>query len=375
MPKDEQQITFFLIAGEASGDLHGAKLMEALKHNHPAARFLGLGGDQMITQGLECLEHVNRLAIMGFTEVIKHLPDLLRIMKATHNRILSSHPDRVILIDYPGFNLKLAKKIHKQGIPVTYFILPQLWAWKPGRIKYFQSYIDQALSIFPFEESWFKSRGVDATYVGHPFSEEMTVNTERTTFLKKHRLNKRNPILALLPGSRQQEISRHWPIFLETVQILKQSFPDLQTVVGKAPSVALPHVSDDIRIEEDEVWACLKYGTIALVASGTATLEAAVLGIPMVVCYRLAPISASIIKRLNRAPFASIVNLIAGQEIVPEYLQYDMKPEKLATAIQTLLTSSKERDAILTGYDRVRQKLGDPGVYERAATAILERTI
>jgi lipid-A-disaccharide synthase len=374
MPKDEQQLTFFLVAGEASGDLHGAKLMEALKHKHPGVQFLGLGGDQMIAQGLDCLEHVNRLAIMGFTEVIKHLPDLLKIMKATNDKILSSHPDRIILIDYPGFNLKLAKKVHNQGIPLTYFILPQLWAWKPGRIKYFQNYIDQALSIFPFEESWFKSRGVDAIYVGHPFSEEMTVNTEKNAFFEKHSFNTTNPLLTLLPGSRQQEISRHWSIFLETVQLLKQSFPDLQIVVGKAPSVTLPHGPEYICVEEEEVRACLKYGTTALVASGTATLEAAVLGIPMVVCYKLAPLSASIIKRLNQAPFASIVNLIAGQEIVPEYLQYNMKPEKLATAIQTLLTSSTERDAMLAGYDQVRKKLGEPGVYERAATAILGRT-
>ncbi|MFQ6611594.1 MAG: lipid-A-disaccharide synthase [Fidelibacterota bacterium] len=375
MPEQDRRITFFLVAGEASGDLHGAKLMEALQSRHPDIRFIGHGGDRMSAQGLKLLEHVDKLAIMGFSEVLKHLPYMFRVMKKTINTINATIPDRIILIDYPGFNLRLAKKIHGSSIPITYFILPQLWAWKPGRIRYFQNYIDQALCIFPFEKTWFKNQGVKVKFVGHPFSEKMMIETKKTDFFKKHNLSETNPLLTLLPGSRQQEISYHWPIFLNTIQILKRAIPNLQVVVGKAPSVTLEPVPDYVKVESDEIRACMKYGTVALVASGTATLEAAVLNIPLIVCYKLAPLSASITRRLNKAPFVSIVNLIAERELVPEYIQENMQPARLATALQTLIKPSKARNAMLTGFEEVRQKLGTPGVYKRAATEILGRTI
>lgn len=365
--------TFFLVAGEASGDMHGAKLIQALKKLSPEAQFLGHGGDRMAQEGMAIKEHVNSLAIMGFAEVIKHLPYFRQVMQTTMALLEESRPERVILIDYPGFNLRLAKRIHPLGIPITYFILPQVWAWKEKRVNLLRDYVDQALCIFPFEEEWFRKRGVDATFVGHPFTEYDPPIMDRETFYQRHDLRSTKPLLALFPGSRQQEVDRHWPIFLKAVTLLQDEQDGLQVVVGKAPHVTLSPVLQGIHVEQDTPRLALQHATAALVASGTATLEAAVFDTPLVACYRLNPLSWSLVKRLTKVPFASMVNLIADRLVVPEYLQGNMSPERLANAVGPLLRDSPERKAMLTAFKDIRTALGKPGVYERAAEAILQR--
>ncbi len=366
--------TFFFVAGEASGDLHGAKLIQALKRMCPEARFLGYGGDRMAQEGMEIKEHVNSLAIMGFAEVIKHLPYFRRLLHDTLTILEESRPDRVILIDYPGFNLRLAKRIHPLRIPCTYFILPQVWAWKEKRVGLLQDYVDQALCIFPFEERWFRERGVAATFVGHPFTEHEPPIMDRGAFYQRHRWQLTKPLLSLFPGSRQQEVDQHWPIFLKAVTLLQNSQNDLQVVIGKAPHVTLNPVPRAIQVEQDAPRLALQHATAALVASGTATLEAAVFDTPLVVCYRLNALSWSLVKRMAKVPFASMVNLIAERQVVPEYLQRNMTPERLANTIEPLLRDSPERRTMLAAFKKVRNALGQPGVYQRAAEAILKQS-
>lgn len=363
--------TLFFSAGESSGDLHGARLIRALREQRPDLQFVGHGGDRMQVENMTLIEHTNDLAIMGFAEVIKHLPYMLKVMGKTLEVIEKERPQRVILIDYPGFNLRLAKQVHRMGIPVTYFILPQVWAWKENRVKTLHKTVDQALCIFPFEQDWFEEHGVPANYVGHPFSEPEKPALSRDEFCAKHDLNPDAPVLTLLPGSRQQEIDRHWPVYLETVNRLRREIPELQVIVGQAPAVKLDPVPDDFVVERDSVRLTLLYGTAALVASGTATLEAAVNDIPMVVCYKLSPVSWWLARRMTHVPFASMVNLIAKRQVVPEYLQSAMKPAALARALKPLLATTSERKTMLTGLEEVRRTLGIPGVYERAAKAIL----
>ncbi|MEA1882718.1 MAG: lipid-A-disaccharide synthase [Candidatus Marinimicrobia bacterium] len=367
--------TFFIVAGEASGDLHGAKLIQALKNTHHDCRFVGHGGNKMIAEGLECMYHTDQLAIMGFSEVIKHLPFMINVMGKSLERMREQKPARNILIDYPGFNLRLAKNCYGLHIPTTYFILPQLWAWKENRIKTFQNYIDQSLSIFPFEQDWFEERGVPTNYVGHPFSEIEGPTTDKESFYNKHGLKNSDKTLILLPGSRQQEIDQHWPIYCDTVKMLRCKRPELKVIVGKASGVNVPNSIQGLKYEENDIRAAMTYGTAALTASGTATLECAVLDIPEVVCYKLSFISGLIAKKLNKSPYAAMVNLIAGREIVPEFLHNDATPNNLSKALFPLFEQSSERRIMLDGFDEVRRSLGLPGVYDRAADLILKRTI
>ena len=368
-----EPLKFFLVAGEPSGDLHGGNLIHSIKNIEPNSSFMGHGGNTMRDAGMNIIEHSDSLAIMGFLEVVKHLPRMIKIMGETVKTISRAKPDRIILIDYPGFNLKLAKNIFYLGIPITYFILPQAWAWKEKRVETMKAVLDQTLSIFPFEEEWYNSKGLPTTYVGHPFTEQQHVDESSKSFYQRHKLTIAHPILVLLPGSRQQEVDRHWPVFLKTVAILRGIIPDLQIIVGKAPNVKLLNVPDNFRVEQNARKSMI-VGTAALVSSGTATLECAVEGIPMIVCYKLSSISWLIAKSMTNVNYSSMVNLIADEELVPEFLQNEMKPENIVTALTPLLdTKSKKRETMLKGFDKVRKSLGIPGVYDRAAEAIITK--
>jgi len=369
-----EPLKFFLVAGEPSGDLHGGNLIHSIKNIEPNSSFMGHGGNTMRDAGMNIIEHSDSLAIMGFLEVVKHLPRMIKIMGETVKIISRAKPDRIILIDYPGFNLKLATNIFRLGIPITYFILPQAWAWKEKRVETMKAVLDQTLSIFPFEEEWYNSKGLPTTYVGHPFTEYQHVDESSKSFYQRHKLTIEHPILVLLPGSRQQEVDRHWPVFLKTVSVLRGFIPDLQIIVGKAPNVKLLNVPDNFRVEQNARKAMI-VGTAALVSSGTATLECAVEGTPMIVCYKLSSISWLIAKSMTNVNYSSMVNLIANEKIVPEFLQNEMKPENIVTALTPLLdTKSKKRETMLKGFDKVRKSLGIPGVYDRAAEAIITKT-
>ncbi|MGY8780805.1 MAG: lipid-A-disaccharide synthase [Fidelibacterota bacterium] len=368
-----ESLKYFIVAGEPSGDLHGGKLIQAIQNINPNTSFMGHGGNSMKAAGMQILEHTDDLAMMGFVEVIKHLPRMMKIMGRTIDTISRMKPDRIILIDYPGFNLRLAKRIHSLKIPITYFILPQVWAWKEKRVETMKTVLDQSLSIFPFEEDWFDSHGLATTYVGHPFAELEHLDEASKEFYQRHNLSIEYPVLVLLPGSRQQEIDRHWPVFLNAVESIKKTIPDLQVMVGKASNVTINSIPDYFRIETNARKAMIA-GTAALVSSGTATLECAVEDTPMIVCYKLSSISWIMVKYLTHIKYASMVNLIANKKIVPELLQDDMTSTNIVEAVLPLLDSKNiKRKKMLAGFDIVRKNLGLPGVYNRAATAILSQ--
>ena len=371
---NSEPLKFFLVAGEPSGDLHGGKLIRAMQNIHPNSTFMGHGGNAMKDAGMQILEHTDDLSIMGFVEVIKHLPRMMKIMGKTIDTITRTKPDRVILIDYPGFNLRLGKNIQHLGIPITYFILPQVWAWKEKRVETMKAVLDQALSIFPFEQDWFETRGLPTNYVGHPFAEQEHVDETSKDFYQRHDLTIEHPVLVLLPGSRQQEVDRHWPIFLKTVERLKQDNPNLQIMVGKAVNVSFTPIPNTFKIE-DNARKAMVAGTAALVSSGTATLECAVEDTPMVVCYKLSGVSWWMANIMASVKYASMVNLIADEIIVPEFLQQDMTASNLVAAVLPLLDHKNNlRKKMLTGFEKVRRTLGMPGVYDRAAESILSKT-
>ncbi len=368
---ESQAINFFIIAGEESGDLHGAQLVNHIKKLDPAVRFTGLGGDQMKAAGVELLEHVDNLAIMGFTEVIRHLSFFHRLMDRTVAAIASQRPQRIIVIDYPGFNLRLIKRIAGLGIPITYFILPQVWAWKENRVKILRKYLDQALCIFPFEENWFQQRNVPAKFVGHPFSDGLPEYISRDEFYSRHGLKKDEQLLVLFPGSRQQEVDRLWPSFLTAAQKITAKLPDIRIIAGRAPSVKLNPLPAEVVVEDNDPRLALKYGRAVLVASGTATLEAAVHDIPAVVAYRLSALTYRLARIMVKIKFVAMVNLVAERQVVPELLQNNFSIDNLADAVEPLLVESEKRNEMLSGYQDVRNALGPAGAYGRAAKLVL----
>ena len=361
----------FIVAGEPSGDIHAAKLVSALKVISPKTKFFGNGGDKMSESGVEIIHHINDLSVMGFIEVIKHLPKLLNILQSTVSSIKNIKPDRIILVDYPGFNLRLAKKIKSLRIPITYFILPQLWAWKESRIKTMKNTIDQSISIFPFEAEWFNSRGLDTFYAGHPFVERNYDLDDKTNFFNKHNFKQDRPIIVLLPGSRQQEIDYHWPIFLKTVSMLNKKMPSVQTVVVKYNNVTLKPVPSYIKIEVS-MRSAMKYGTAAISSSGTATLECALANLPTVVCYKMSYVNWILFKFFGKVKYISIVNLIANKKIIPELIQHRMTAKNIINKIFPYLDiTSNKRQTTIKKYKKLRNNLGSPGVFDRVANIIL----
>tara|TARA_X000001036_G_scaffold432536_1_gene468588 strand:+ start:910 stop:2034 length:1125 start_codon:yes stop_codon:yes gene_type:complete len=365
-------IKFFIIAGEPSGDLHGAKLIQAIKSINNNTSFMGHGGDLMQNEGMKIIEHTNNLSIMGFKEVIMHLPRMLKIMKKTIKIIESVKPDKIILIDYPGFNLRLAKNINHLNVPIFYFILPQAWAWKSKRVKLMKKTLSQSFSIFPFEKKWYQSKGLSVKYYGHPFVETEHLNENTKQFFKRQNLNPKKPILTLLPGSRQQEIDRHWHIFLKTVELVKKLQPNVQIILAKSNNVHIQNIPKYYCIESNSKKAIL-VASVALVASGTATLECGIERVPIVVCYKLSFFSWIIAKYIIRIKYISIVNLIAEKKIVPEYIQSEMKPIKMRDKLIELLDPmSKSRLLMLKNLEQMKIKLGAPGVYKNVAESIIK---
>jgi lipid-A-disaccharide synthase len=375
MNSNKASQTFFIVAGETSGDMHGAGLISEIKRILPESNFIGHGGDKMIKSGLEVMHHIDNLAVMGFSEIVKHIPFLLNVMGDSLGKLREIRPDRIILIDYPGFNLRLAKNCNGLNIPITYFILPQLWAWKEKRIQSFHKYIDQSLSIFPFEQDWFETRGVPTSYIGHPFSDILHVDITKEQFLFKHNILNNEPILTLLPGSRQQEVDKHLPIYLSSARALQQNEHSLKILIAKAPGINMPKLSKDILVEEENIRAAISYAKASITTSGTASLECAVLDTPQIVCYKLSKISGFIANQLNNSPFISMANLVAGKKVVPELIQNDVNKKQIVRAVQPLLSNSNERKKMLEDFNGVRRTLGLPGAYTRAAEAIIKRTI
>ena len=364
---------FFIVAGEVSGDHHGAALMAAMKQLDSSCQFAGIGGSRMQAEGMESLCHAEDMALVGIWEVLRHLPFILRTMRRTRGFVKKWQPERVILIDYPGFNLWLARYLHRVGIPVTYYISPQLWAWREGRITTIRRCVDQMLVIFPFEEDWYRQRGVEAQFVGHPILEEEPPDISRADYLAGLGLDSNKPVLALFPGSRKQELDRHLNLLFEATGILKEQMPQLQVVLGLArglsPDMVPANMRSGVVVAPSRPRLALRYADAAIVASGTATLEGAVWGVPMVVVYRVAPFSWWLGRRLVNLHYAGMVNILSGEEIVPEFLQDRAQPGPIARAVLAYFQDSGQREIVVEKLNSVRQSLMAPGTNQDVSDA------
>lgn len=359
--------TILLLAGEASGDHHGARVARALRRRWPEARLLGLGGEAMDAQGVELLAELDDLAVMGFGEVLSRLPFFWRLERRLKRLLDREVVDLVLPIDYPGLNLRIARAARKRDIPVLYYIAPQVWAWRRRRARQLARDADHVAVILPFEVPIFREAGADVTFVGHPLLERDEEVPDRRTFHEELALDPDRPILAIFPGSRKQELDRHLELFLEAGQRVRRKRPDVQLVLARATSVPRAALEDlDLPVTPHSR-ALLRHARAALVKSGTTTLEAALEATPFVVAYRTSRLTYFLARRLVRVDHVALANLVAGRRLVPELIQDDATPGALASAVEPFLEEGKERAAVVGGLRSVRESLGTPGAAERVA--------
>ncbi|MBK8341080.1 MAG: lipid-A-disaccharide synthase [Flavobacteriales bacterium] len=359
----------YIIAGEASGDLHASNLVKALRRAHPEVHLRGWGGDRMAAAGVDVVKHIRELAFMGFAEVVMNLRTILRNITFCKEDITAFAPDVIVLVDYPGFNLRIAEFAKRAGIPVFYYISPQVWAWKAGRARQIKRDVDHLAVILPFEKAWYAERGMEVEFVGHPLLD--AIEEEGRSPLRPLPGGSTAPVIALLPGSRLQEVSRMLPVMLRA----SASFNDHQRVVAAAPS--LPDEAyreliggQDVVMVRDRTYDVLRMAKAALVTSGTATLETALFGVPEAVCYSGGALNVWLAKRLVNVPFISLVNLIMEREVVREMIQEDLTAEKLRAELDRLLHDAPYRERMVRDLYDLRARLGGPGASEKAARSL-----
>jgi lipid-A-disaccharide synthase len=370
----------FLSAGEASGEHYGAALMEAIGGLLPGTRFFGLGGARMAQLGFRPVVRAEDVAHMGITEVVRHAPYIYGQFQRLKRAIVAERPALAVLIDFPDVNLRLAEHLHRHQIPVVYFVSPQLWAWKKRRIRRVQQFVDRMLVIFPFEEPFYRERGVAAEFVGHPLADLAVPEGTREEFARQHGLDASKPWVALLPGSRQREVHLNLPTMLETAKTLGDTY---QYLLPVAPTLAPEMVAATIATQPagvkpvliQDARAALFHARGSVVASGTATVEAALLGNPFVVVYRLSKVSYAIARRFVTVPHVAMANLIAGRRVVPELIQDEFSASNVVAALQPLLADGAAREEAMAGLREVRERLhrtGEQSAIERVAHICIE---
>jgi lipid-A-disaccharide synthase len=380
--------TIFISAGEASGEQYGALLIDALQRQLAAAgrtaTFFGMGGPRMAAAGLECVVRAEDMAVMGLTEVVLHLPRIYREFKKLKQAIRQWPPSVAVLIDFPEIHFRLAKEFHRLGVPVVYFVSPQLWAWKKHRIKLVQKYIDRMLVIFPFEEPFYREQGVQAEFVGHPLAELPAQSISRERFAAESGLDPAKTWIGLLPGSRPREIRDHLPTILQAAQELSHG---LEFLIPLAPTLNAAQRQEVQRLAQDrgeglhlrfvdDARAALFHSRASVVASGTATVEAALVGNPFVVVYRVSAPTYAIAKRVVKVPHVAMANLIAGKRIVPELIQSDFTAANIVQQMERLLPDGPPRQSMMEELARIRGLLakrpGGSGAIDRVAEVTLE---
>ena len=356
------------VTGEASGDLHAAPVAAVLMGLLPGTPIAGVGGDRMAEVGVTLLERIERLTVLGAAEVIRHVPRHYRLLRTLRRRLRSGTVGLLVLVDYPGFNMKLARAAADVGVPVLYFITPQVWAWGAGRLGEMSRVVTKAAVILPFEEELCRRHGIDATFVGHPLLDRATHLPSREEARRCLGLVEERPVLALFPGSRPQEIERHLELFVESARQLEARIPGLQVIVSVAPTINLAPTANPYPHVRSSSFTVLCAADAALCKSGTTTLEAAIAGCPLAVAYRTSAWTYAIARRVVRIPHIALVNVVAGREVAPEFVQDALQPTSVADVLAPLLDHTRsERRVMVSELARVRGALGTPGAAERVA--------
>lgn len=367
-----------MVAGEASGDLHGAKLAKILYHKRDRLKILGIGGDKMRDAGVEIISHIRDLGVVGIIEVISHLKAIRNTFRSLRKLIVSGGIDLVILIDYPDFNLRVAGMAKKMGIPVIYYISPQIWAWRGWRIKKIARLVDKMMVILPFEEKIYRDAGIDCEFVGHPLLDDSEISFSKTEFCSKYGIDPERPIIGLMPGSRRGEVRLILPIMMDSAMIISKETPGAEFILPAAPTIEDEEIKNitgkwpiGIKIVRDDSNSLIASSDFMMVASGTSTLQAAILCKPMVIIYRVSFITYLIGRLMVRVRHLGLVNLVAEAEIVPEFIQHRATPEGISMAILEIMNNQKKKDDMIKRLSQVRSKIGTPGASLRAAEIVL----
>ncbi len=368
-----------IIAGESSGDLHAAFLVKELKGLKPSLSFSGLGGPQMAASGVEIFADLTKNAVVGFTEVVKHYPYFQKLFKEFLAKVRERKPAAVILVDYPGFNLRMAAQLKKLGIKVIYYISPQVWAWKESRVRAIKKLVDKMIVIFPFEKDFYARHGMEVVFVGHPLFDEIKSTRPPNEFLTYSGLYSDRFTIGILPGSRQKEVERHLPIMLEAAKMMCGEFARLQFLVLRAPVIDMlfmeglfrPYTKLPIRITSD-TYNALNACQICMVASGTATLETALFEKPLVVVYKTSFFTYFLARLFIKIPYIGLVNVVAGKKIVPELIQNEVRPGRLVEELRPMYSDEIRIAQIKEELKKMRQSLGEPGASRRAAQEVMK---
>jgi lipid-A-disaccharide synthase len=367
-----------LVAGEVSGDLHGSHLIEAIQRIDPEIQFFGLGGEGLERAGMKLLYHSQSLSVVGITEVLLKLRPILKALRGLKESLDREKPGLVILIDFPDFNLRLAKIAHRRGIPILYYISPQVWAWRPKRIKLIARLVRKMIVLFPFEVPFYEAAGVDVEWIGHPLLDIVKPTLSQEKAFQQFGLDPKRRTVALLPGSRMHEVERLLPPLLASACLLRKEIPDLQFVIPLAPGIPktilsswMENISVPVKVVEGFTYDVMNLSELLIAASGTATLEGAILGKPMVIIYKVSLPSYWIARALIRVDHIGLVNLVAEKEIAPELIQKDVNPRRIADEAFRILRDPILSRKMVESMGEVRQKLGEPGAAQRAAHIVL----
>lgn len=363
-----------MVAGEVSGDLHGAHLMEAILRIDPEIQFFGVGGDRLEKTGMRLLYHSQSLSVVGITEVLFKMGSIMKALRGLKQSLARERPDLIILIDFPDFNLRLAKIAHRKGIPVLYYISPQVWAWRPKRVKLIARCVKKMVVLFPFEVPIYEAAGVDVEWVGHPLLDIVKPLLSKESAFQQFGLDPKRRTIALLPGSRMDEVKRLFPPLLASTQVLQREIPDLQFIIPLAPGIPdaalspwMRNISVPIKVVEGWTYDAMNISELLITASGTATLEAAILGKPMVIVYKVSFFSYWIGRAMVQVDHIGLVNLVAEREIAPELIQKDANPTRISDEALRILRDPILHRRMTEAMAGVRQNLGEPGAAQRVA--------
>ncbi len=367
-----------IITGEVSGDLIGASLIRELKSLQPELIITGIGGDRMKSSGMNLIYHSDQMAILGFVEVIKHLPFIRQVRKKIIETVIQENIRCVVLIDYPGFNLNIAKKLKERGIKIIYYVSPQIWAWAKGRVKKVQRFVDKMLVVFPFEVEFYNNEKVNVEYVGHPLVERISQYNffSKEDFFAKYNLDEEKKTLLVMPGSREQEVKEIFPETIKAADMLAKKF-DLQVVVAKSKNIDAKvfrdlSVSEKFTLIEDHNYELMKYSYFGIIKSGTSTLEAGYFSLPMVVVYKTSSLTYLIGKQLIKLDKIGMVNILLDKMVVPELIQNEANSENIFNTTSKIISDEKIYQSIKHKLEFVKEKLGSGGASKKAAKTILE---